>query len=133
MEVNLLDRMLAEYQDRKVPVTIVLQNRVRVSGRIRSFDSYVIVLENQKSEIVYRHAVSSLSQQTAAVEQPRPAQRRPEQPRPAAQRPQKPSAPSPRPKPAQQQPRPAAQSEAPINTGMKEGLLRWMQGQKASK
>ena len=132
MEVNLLDRMLAEYQDRRVPVTIVLQNRVRVSGRIRSFDSYVIMLENQKHEIVYRHAISSLSQQAAVVEQAKPAQRRPEQ-RPAAQRPQRPASPAPRQKPAQQPPRPAAQSDTSINTGMKEGLLRWMQDQKAAK
>ena len=132
MEVNLLDRMLTEYQDRKVPVTVVLQNKVRISGRIKSFDSYVVVLENQKNEIIYRHAISSLSQ-AVAVEQAKPAQRRPEQPRPP-QRQQKTSAPAAaRQRPVPQLPRQGAQSDSSINNGMKEGLMRWMQGQKASK
>lgn len=135
MEVNLLDRMLAEYQDRKAPVTIMLQNRIRISGRIRSFDSYVIVLENQKNEIVYRHAVSSIARQAVAAEHAKIPQRRPEhvQARPAAQRPHKAAAPAVRQKPVQQPSRAAAQPDSAINTGMKEGLLRWMQGQKASK
>ena len=130
MEVNLLDRMLTEYQDRKVPVTIILQNKVRIAGRIRSFDSYVVVLENHKNEIVYRHAISSLSQ-TVAVEQAKPALRKSEQSRPT-QHPHKPVSTAARRQPVQP-PRPAAQADSPINSGMKEGLLRWMQGQKASK
>jgi RNA chaperone Hfq len=58
MECNLLDRMLNSYLESQMPVTITLQNKIRVSGKIRAFDSYVIVVEGQKREIVYRHAVS---------------------------------------------------------------------------
>ncbi len=132
MEVNLLDRMLTEYQDRNVPVTIVLQNKVRISGKIRSFDSYVILLENQKNEIVYRHAVSTITQAVAA-EQPKPVHRKTERPLPASRSQQKPAVSSAKQRPAQHPPRPAAQTDSSLNTGMKEGLLRWMQEQKASK
>lgn len=126
MEVNLLDKMLADYQDRNLVVNIVLQNKVRVSGKIRSFDSYVIILENQKNEIVYRHAISSLSQAVVAVAA-KSAQQRP------APRPQKSAAQSAKSRHPQHPARPAAQSDASINTGMKDGLLRWMEGQKAPK
>ena len=44
METNLLDRMLSAYQEAQVPVTVTLQNNIRVSGRIRAFESYVIMM-----------------------------------------------------------------------------------------
>ncbi|MDH4162749.1 MAG: RNA chaperone Hfq [Nitrospirota bacterium] len=134
MEANLLDKMLADYQDRKTAVTIVLQNRARVSGTIRSFDSYVIILENSRSEIVYRHAVSSVSPAVSAPQ--RPATRPQEQPRQTAKEDKRPAA-RPAARPAKQkhpkpQPRPATPSAEPsLNTGMQEGLQRWLKGQKA--
>ena len=57
METNLLDKMLDLYRSQKTAVTIVLQNKARVWGRIAAFDSYVVVMESQKREIVYRHAI----------------------------------------------------------------------------
>ena len=136
MEVNLLDKMLADYQDRKIAVTIVLQNRARVSGTVRSFDSYVIILENSRSEIVYRHAVSSLSPSPAATVPARAAARPQEQPRQTAKA-DKRSVARPAARPAKQiqpasPPRTASQSAEPsLNTAMQEGLQRWLQGQKA--
>jgi len=132
METNLLDSMLNGYRDRKTPVTFVLQNRTRVSGTVRAFDNYVIVLEGPTSEIIYRHAVSSLAP-AGAADVPRPVPQRAEQPKPSPRPPQQPSA-RPRQKPDTAPPRAAAApAEQNINTGMKEGLLRWMQEQKASK
>ena len=126
METNLLDKMLSAYLAQKTLLSIVLQNKARLSGRIKSFDSYVIVLDNQKTEIVYRHAISSITPAPAAqaapkgVEQPRPAMRtRTEAAAPVRQKPHKTA------------PRPAPAPEPGINTGMKEGLLRWMQERKA--
>jgi RNA chaperone Hfq len=130
METNLLDRMLSAYQNDQTPVTVTLQNKIRVSGKIKAFDSYVIVVDGLKHEILYRHAVSSLSpfMQEEQKRQPVPI-------RPAAvktpPRPQKNTAQKPRP---QQQPAlPAATGEASLNNGMKDGLLKWMQEQKAAK
>jgi len=48
METNLLDKMLSMYHSDKTVVTVVLQNKARITGRISTFDSYVIVMENQK-------------------------------------------------------------------------------------
>jgi len=140
METNLLDKMLSSYLSQKTPVTIVLQNNNRISGRIRMFDSYVIVMENQKNEIVYRHAVSSLlpalsagqarqpSAQRSELVKPasRPAPKAATYPKPAAAKKSRPSRPSPR-------VAAAAASDTGLSNSMKEGLLRWMQEQKAEK
>jgi RNA chaperone Hfq len=135
METNLLDKMLADYRSRRTPVTIVLQNKARVTGRIETFDSYVIIMENSKQEIVYRHAIASvlpyIEEASAPVGERRAA--------PAKTAPK--TAPHPRPQPKKEQrparpaPKPAAAppAESGLNTGMKEGLLRWMQEQKAGK
>jgi host factor-I protein len=131
METNLLDRMLDAYQSEQTAVTVTLQNKIRISGKIKAFDSYVIVLESQKREIVYRHAVSCLApyaqgeqKQPAPSPRPRTAQAK------LAAKPAKPSAQKPK------QPQAvlsAAIGEPGINNSMKEGLLKWMQEQKAAK
>lgn len=133
METNLLDRMLDTYLARQTPVTMTLQNKIRVSGKIRAFDSYVIVMEGQKREIVYRHAVSCISPAGNADQKRRPAAS-------ASTRPLLAKTPGPRPaKPAAQiraaqpQTTPAPKEEQSINSSMKDGLLKWMQGQKAAK
>lgn len=140
METNLLDKMLSTYLSRKTPVTIVLQNKNRVSGRIRMFDSYVIVMDNRKNEIVYRHAISSLLPELFAEQARGPRAQKAEQAKPA-------SNPAPKaanyPKPATAKGRPsrpaprvaaaAAVSDPGLSNSMKEGLLRWMQEQKAGK
>jgi len=137
METNLLDKMLSTYHSQKTPVTFVLQNKARITGRIGTFDSYVIVMENPKREIIYRHAISSLFP-AAAVELP--------QPRNQKAAPTLRPAPRPAPKtarhapagaknrPTRPEPKVAAEPiDSGLNTAMKEGLLRWMQEQKAGK
>lgn len=128
METHLLDTMLNTYAAQGTPVTIVLQNRSRTSGRVRAFDGYVIVLEGQRSEIVYRHAVSSVFPTPAAAEVR--ADTRTERPKQAA-RPAKAPVPPAERKKKDRPARPAAAAEPGLNTAMKEGLLRWMQEQKA--
>jgi len=131
METNLLDRMLSTYLASQTPITVTLQNKIRVSGRIRAFDSYVIVVEAQKREIVYRHAVSCISP-SLPEDQKRPAPApRPAQTRPAA-RPVQTSHQKPR-QPQHQPALSATAGDSSINNSMKEGLLKWMQGQKAAK
>ncbi len=124
METNLLDRMLNTYLTSQVPITITLQNKVRVSGRIRAFDSYIIMIEGQKREIIYRHAMSSL-----AAEEPKKASAPLSPPRTMQRTPKTNGH-----KPKQPQASPSPSSpENSINNSMKEGLLRWMQEQKAAK
>jgi RNA chaperone Hfq len=135
METNLLDRMLDSYLSGKVPVTVTLQNKIRVSGKIRAFDSYVIVMENQTREIVYRHAVSSVSPHAHEEQKRQPA------PVAARQKPETPPQPKPFKKAAPHKPRPAHQPSPPVlsagepglSNTMKDGLLKWMQEHKAAK
>jgi host factor-I protein len=144
METNLLDKMLSSYLAQKTPVTIVLQNKNRISGRIRMFDSYVIVMENQKNEIVYRHAISSLLPAQAAEQAHQPREQRAEQAKPALRPASKPvpkaaiypkqAAANKRPsRPAPSVAAAAASPDPGLSNSMKEGLLRWMQEQKAGK
>jgi RNA chaperone Hfq len=131
METNLLDRMLTSYQASHSSVTITLQNKIRVTGKIRAFDSYVIVVEGLKREILYRHAVSCIAPhapdaQKRAVPASKPAHTKP------ATMPVKPSPQRPR----QHRPQTllaAGAADPGLNNSMKEGLLRWMQEQKAAK
>lgn len=130
METNLLDRMLNVYLAEQIPVTVTLQNKIRVSGKVKAFDSYVIVMEGQKREILYRHAISSLTLAVQEVKKHQPAPIRPT-PQKATARSQKSVAQKPRPA---QNPAPIflSSAEQSINNGMKEGLLKWMQEQKAA-
>lgn len=134
METNLLDRMLSSYMAEQSSVTVTLQNKIKVSGKIKAFDSYVIMLEKPKREILYRHAIASIAPHLQEEVRPAPAA-----PRPAlAARPSPVKTPAKSTKSAAPQPRPQ-QSTAPvapeqnISNSMKDGLLRWMQGHQAAK
>lgn len=133
METNLLDKMLSGYLAAQTPVTIILENKIRVSGKIRAFDSYVIIMEGQKHEIVYRHAMSSLA--PFVIEEPKKASAPPQGKTAAKSLKTSPktSAPAHRQRHQPQPAFPASSGEASINNGMKEGLLKWMQEQKAAK
>ncbi len=129
METNLLDRMLSTYLASRTPVVITLQNKIRVSGTIKAFDSYVILLDNQKREIVYRHAVSSITaaspddqKRPVPIAKPLPARAPARQTRQDA-----------RPRSSQPSQTLSASSGDSINSSMKEGLLKWMQENKAAK
>lgn len=134
METNLLDRMLNTYQDAQTPVTMTLQNKIRVSGKIKAFDSYVIVMENHKREIVYRHAISSLAPYARDERKYQPAVRgyapaKTAPPGPARVASQKPSH---KPRPAQPRTLSPSVDEPNLNNSMKDGLLKWMREQKAA-
>ncbi|HSB33003.1 MAG TPA: RNA chaperone Hfq [Nitrospirota bacterium] len=131
METNLFDRMLSTYMADRTTVTLTLQNKIRVSGRVKAFDSYVVVIGDQKCEILYRHAISSLAPSGQEAQKPEHVASR-QTPAQSISRPQK-NAPR-KPHPAHRQ---AAQSpsadEPGINNGMKEGLLKWIREQNAAK
>ncbi len=131
METNLLDRMLDTYFSGQTAVTVTLQNKIRITGKIKAFDSYVIIMEGLKREIIYRHAISSLA---PALLEDQKRQAVPAQPAPSRVAPKQQKFAAHKPHPAR---RPAALSasgmEQGINNGMKEGLLKWMQEQKAAK
>jgi RNA chaperone Hfq len=123
--------MLHTYLTGRTSVTVTLRNKIRVSGRIKAFDSYVIIMDGHKQEILYRHAVTCLSPlpQEEHKRQPvtaRPAPEKATPPRPAKSAPRQPG-------PTQQPPALSPSAAEGLNNGMKEGLLRWMQEQKTAK
>lgn len=123
--------MLDTYLTGHTPVTVTLQNKIRVSGRIRAFDSYVIVMEDHKQEILYRHAISCLSPLAQEAHKRQPAANRPAMAKTVNPGPVK-SASSHKPRPAQPQTVPPSATEG-LNNNMKDGLLKWMREQKAAK
>jgi len=131
METNLLDRMLNTYFSGQTAVTVTLQNKIRITGKIKAFDSYVIMMEGAKREIIYRHAISSLAPALLDDQKRQPV---PARPAPSRGTPKQQKFTAHKPHPTRQ---PAALSasgtEQGINNRMKEGLLKWMQEQKAAK
>lgn len=43
-----------------VPVSIYLVNGIKLQGQIDSFDQFVVVLKNSTSQMVYKHAISTV-------------------------------------------------------------------------
>jgi host factor-I protein len=43
-----------------IPVSIFLVNGIKLQGQIESFDQFVILLKNNVSQMVYKHAVSTI-------------------------------------------------------------------------
>ncbi len=133
MESNLLDRMLSGYVNDQTPVVVTLQNKTRVHGKIKAFDSYVIIMEGQKHGVIYRHAISCLSP-FVRQEARQPAPQKTTKPRPVERASTTPSQAARKNRPERPAQRPAASTAEPgLNNGMKEGLLKWMQEQKAAK
>ena len=43
-----------------IPVSIYLVNGIKLQGQIDSFDQYVILLKNTVTQMVYKHAISTV-------------------------------------------------------------------------
>ena len=56
----LQDPFLNALRKEHVPVTIYLVNGIKLQGNIDSFDQYVILLRNTVTQMVYKHAVSTI-------------------------------------------------------------------------
>ncbi|MCK5898692.1 MAG: RNA chaperone Hfq [Methylococcales bacterium] len=57
---NLQDTFLNMLRKEHVPVSIFLVNGIKLQGKIDSFDQYVIMLKNTVSQMVYKHAISTI-------------------------------------------------------------------------
>lgn len=60
--INLQDLFLNNARKERIPVTIYLMNGVKVNGQVKGFDSYIILLEDEKRQqnMIYKHAVSTI-------------------------------------------------------------------------
>src|SRR5712672_4439456 len=58
---NIQDSFLNTARKDKLQITIYLLSGVKLSGRIRSFDKYSVVLEtNNQEQLIFKHAISTV-------------------------------------------------------------------------
>lgn len=58
---NIQDTFLNTARKDRVPITLYLLSGVKLSGRIRSFDKYSVVLEtNNQEQLIFKHAISTV-------------------------------------------------------------------------
>ena len=44
----------------RIPVSIYLVNGIKLQGHVESFDQFVVLLGNTVSQLVYKHAISTI-------------------------------------------------------------------------
>jgi len=57
---SLQEPFLNALRKERVPVSIYLVNGIKLQGQIESFDQFVILLKNSVSQMVYKHAISTV-------------------------------------------------------------------------
>lgn len=57
---SLQEPFLNALRKEKVPVSIYLVNGIKLQGQIESFDQFVLLLRNSVSQMVYKHAISTI-------------------------------------------------------------------------
>lgn len=56
----LQDPFLNALRKERIPVSIYLVNGIKLQGHIESFDQFVVLLKNSVSQMVYKHAISTV-------------------------------------------------------------------------
>lgn len=56
----LQDPFLNALRTERIPVSIYLVNGIKLQGHVDSFDQYVILLRNTVTQMVYKHAISTV-------------------------------------------------------------------------
>ena len=57
---SLQDPFLNALRRERVPVAVYLVNGIKLQGTIESFDQFVVLLRNTVSQMVYKHAISTV-------------------------------------------------------------------------
>lgn len=57
---SLQDPFLNALRREHIPVSIYLVNGIKLQGQIESFDQFVVLLKNAVSQMVYKHAISTI-------------------------------------------------------------------------
>ncbi len=59
---NIQDSFLNTARKEKLNITIYLLSGVKLTGRIRSFDKYSVVLDtNNQEQLIFKHAISTVA------------------------------------------------------------------------
>lgn len=57
---SLQEPFLNALRRERVPVSIFLVNGIKLQGQIESFDQFVVLLKNSVSQMIYKHAISTV-------------------------------------------------------------------------
>lgn len=57
---SLQEPFLNQLRKERVPVSIFLVNGIKLQGQVESFDQFVVLLKNTVSQMVYKHAISTI-------------------------------------------------------------------------
>ena len=44
----------------RIPVSIFMKNGIKLQGTIESFDQFVVMLKNVSTQVVFKHAISTV-------------------------------------------------------------------------
>lgn len=70
---NIQDSFLNTARKDKALITLYLLSGVKLTGRIRSFDKYSVVLEtNNQEQLIFKHAISTVVMQKPHAERSEP-------------------------------------------------------------
>ena len=59
---NLQDACLNYIRREKIPVTLFLMNGFQLRGVVRSFDSFVVLIDaDGRQQMIYKHAISTVA------------------------------------------------------------------------
>jgi host factor-I protein len=57
---SLQEPFLNTLRKERIPVSIYLVNGIKLQGQIESFDQFVVLLKNSVSQMIYKHAISTV-------------------------------------------------------------------------
>ncbi len=57
---SLQDPFLNALRKERIPVSVFLVNGIKLQGQVESFDQFVILLKNSVSQLVDKHAISTI-------------------------------------------------------------------------
>lgn len=57
---SLQDPFLNALRKERIPVSVYLVNGIKLQGQIESFDQFVVLLRSSGSQMVYKHAISTM-------------------------------------------------------------------------
>ncbi len=57
---SLQEPFLNALRRERIPVSIYLVNGIKLQGQVESFDQFVVLLKNSVSQMIYKHAISTV-------------------------------------------------------------------------
>ncbi|RLA48570.1 MAG: RNA chaperone Hfq [Gammaproteobacteria bacterium] len=57
---SIQDPFLNALRKERIPVSIFMKNGIKLQGTIVSFDQFILTLKNVNTQVVYKHAISTV-------------------------------------------------------------------------